>query len=445
MDTVFTILNILYDVLSVFLLIMMIYQIYLTVFGFSRKTKDYKDHEPQSRFLVLVPAHNEEKVIAGIIENLQHMEYPQELYDFYIIADNCTDRTADVARQMGANVIETRRASEQDPTGKPIALRKALDLIGNYHEKYDLMMIFDADNLMDPNMFLEVNSQYLDKGKPELIQCYLGAKNQKGFVPWFYYTSYTATNRFLQMAKYRLGLNCSVGGTGFAISTEYLYQRGGWTAMSLTEDFEIQIEATVEGRRVLWNHNVRIYDEKPFTMRASIRQRTRWAQGHFFVCFRNTGKVLSAIWRRRISLGEGISTLTYMYSLFPYLAATVQMLIGGIRWVDMLANGVAPHLMAYSVLMGLVGLTLGFMPLYYVAEWMDNKKPFALTTIPRTLVSFLVCMIVATISQWKGLFLWRHQSQWAKTEHSVQRLEGTENCLPQGSAADENTSRNYEM
>ncbi|MBQ8536054.1 MAG: glycosyltransferase, partial [Clostridia bacterium] len=367
METVQWMLNVIYNILSIFLMIMMVYQIYLTIFGFTRRTKDYRDHDPKSRFLVLVPAHNEEKVIAGIIENLQHMEYPKELYDFFIIADNCTDRTADVARQMGASVIETHRACQEEPTGKPIALRKALEQIGNYHEKYDLMMIFDADNLMDPNMFLEVNSQYLDKGKPELIQCYLGAKNQRGFVPWFYYSSYTSTNRFLQLAKYRLGLNCSVGGTGFAISTEYLYQRGGWTAMSLTEDFEIQVEATVEGRRVLWNHNVRIYDEKPRTMAASIRQRTRWAQGHFFVCFRNTGKVLSAMVHRRISIKEGISTLTYMYSLMPYLAATIQLLINGFFWISKLSQGAASGAAIGDLIMGLAGLTVGFMPLYYIA------------------------------------------------------------------------------
>ena len=91
------------------------------------------------------------------------------------------------------------------------------------------MMIFDADNLMDTNMFREVNSQYLDKNKPDFIQCYLGSKNKSGVVAWFYYTSYTITNRFFQEAKYRLGLNCSIGGTGFATSTQYLAQRGGWT------------------------------------------------------------------------------------------------------------------------------------------------------------------------------------------------------------------------
>ena len=111
-------------VLSTWLMIMLVYQMFLTVFGFKRKTKDYADHDPASRFLVLVPAHNEEAVIGDMIDNLNRMDYPRELYDFYIIADNCTDGTAEKARSLGAKVIETRKESPDAPTGKPIALKR---------------------------------------------------------------------------------------------------------------------------------------------------------------------------------------------------------------------------------------------------------------------------------------------------------------------------------
>ena len=218
MEFIRILLETLAGVCSFFLTFIMVYQIVIGFFGFRKAKKDYKDHDPESRFLVLVPAHNEEKVIGDIIQNLNDMDYPKELYDFYIIADNCTDNTAEVARNLGAKVIETRKESEDAPTGKPIALKKALQAVGDYQDRYDLMMIFDADNLMDTNMFREVNSQYLDKGKPDFIQCYLGAKNKKGVVAWFYYTGYTLTNRFFDLAKYRLGLNCAIGGTGFARS-----------------------------------------------------------------------------------------------------------------------------------------------------------------------------------------------------------------------------------
>ena len=398
--------------------LMMIYQMGLSIFGFKRKGKDYQDHDPESRFLVLVPAHNEEKVIGDIVRNLQQMDYPKELYDFYIIADNCTDHTAEEARKLGAKVIETRKESEDSPTGKPIALRKALQSLGDYQNRYDLMMIFDADNLMDTNMFREVNSQYLDKGKPDFIQCYLGAKNKKGVVAWFYYTGYTLTNRFFDLAKHRLGLNCVIGGTGFAMSTSYLYKRGGWTTMSLTEDFEIQVEATLEGRRILWNHYTRVYDEKPTSLRASIRQKIRWGQGHWFVSLHNTGKLFRSLAAGRIGFGEFLSLLTYMYSISAYVLVAVQMLATIGLWLINPARELFSFSFS-SLASGAALFTYSYILLFYLADWMDNHIRFSVKTIPVMIGGFFANMIVGIFNQIVGLLRYRDQQHWVKTEHAI--------------------------
>ena len=403
---------------GVWLTVMLIYQLYLTVFGFRRDTRDYQDHEPESRFLVLVPAHNEEKVIGDMIRNLQAMDYPAELYDFYIIADNCTDGTAEVARSLGANVLVHEKDGPDAPTGKPIALKAALEALGDYAARYDLLMIFDADNLMDTNMFREVNSQFLDKGRPDLIQCYLGAKNKSGAVAWFYYTSYTVTNRFFQLAKHRLGLNCSVGGTGYAIATDYVHQRGGWTTMSLTEDIEIQVEATEDGRRILWNHNVRVYDEKPTSFKASLRQKIRWGQGHWFVALRNTRKICRALKEKRISVGEFISVMLYMYSLSAYVVTVLQLILTGV----LLLPCFTPHVAATPLALQIVGVLVflySYFGLFYLADWMDNGIRFKWSTLPVMLVSFVANMIISAISQIVGLMRYRHQHTWVKTEHKL--------------------------
>lgn len=403
---------------GVWLTVMLIYQLYLTVFGFKRDTRDYQEHEPESRFLVLVPAHNEEKVIGDMIRNLQAMDYPAELYDFYIIADNCTDSTAEVARSLGAHVLVHEKESPDAPTGKPIALKAALEALGDYAARYDLLMIFDADNLIDTNMFREVNSQFLDKGRPDLIQCYLGAKNKSGAVAWFYYTSYTVTNRFFQLAKHRLGLNCSVGGTGYAITTSYLKERGGWTTSSLTEDIEIQVEATLDGRRILWNHNTRVYDEKPTSFRASVRQKTRWAQGHWFVALRNTGKLFRQLFTGKLRLGEFISVFLYMYSLSTYLVTIVLLLCTLLLMLPGF-NYAAQNTSALSQVMGVLIFLYSYFGLFYMADWMDNGIRFQWRTLPMMLVSFVANMAVGAISQVVGLCLWRHQQHWVKTEHKI--------------------------
>ena len=410
--------------LSVFfgawLAFMLVYQISLTFFGFRKGTKDYKDHDPESRFLVLVPAHNEERVIGDIVENLQNMDYPRELYDFYIIADNCTDRTAEIARSMGAKVIETRKSGPDEPTGKPVALRKALNELGDYHQNYDLMMLFDADNLIDRNMFREVNSQYLDKDRPDFIQCYLGCKNKQGIVAWSYYIGYTMTNRFFQLAKHRLGINCAIGGTGFAMSTAYLKERGGWTTRSLTEDLEIQIEATLEGRRILWNHNVRVYDEKPTSVKASIRQKIRWGQGHWYVCFRNFIPSVKALLNGRISFWEFISVFSYLFSLSAYVVSILQAVVTLLMFIP--AFGVRPAMFgidAGSAVTGLLLFAYSYLALFYVADNMDNGIRFSFRTMPMMAASFFVNLIISAFNQIVGLLRCGNQQQWVKTEHKV--------------------------
>lgn len=406
--------------LGFWLLVNLAYQLFLSIFGFKRNTVDYHKHDPESRFLVLVPAHNEKRVIGDIVRNLQAMEYPKDLYDFYVIADNCTDNTAEIARKAGAKVIETFRSGPDEPTGKPVALKKALEQLKDYQDRYDLMMVFDADNLIDTNMFQEVNSQYLDKGKPDFIQCYLGAKNKAGVIAWFYYTGYTLTNRFFDLAKHRLNTNCVIGGTGFAVTTAYLYERGGWTTKSLTEDFEIQVEATLKGRRILWNHSVRVYDEKPTTLRTSIRQKIRWGQGHWYVTFNNTGRLFKAFFTRQIKFREFFSLLMYMYSIATYIGVILQLLIAVL--LALITPG--EPIIRFSVAGLVIGvLAFGYtaLVLFYVADWIDNKISFKWRTIPMMFISSIANMIVGLFNQIGGLFLWRRQQNWRETKHVLNK------------------------
>lgn len=423
--------------MSAWLFFILGYQLFISFFAYGRKTKRYQDHPPEKRFLVLVPAHNEEAVISGIIDNLQHMEYPKELYDFYILADNCDDRTVEVARSMGANVLESRKESPDAPTGKPIVLQKALETLDGYQNKYDLVMFFDADNLMDRNMFAEVNSQFLDNPDADVVQCYLGCKNGKGLVARFYYMSYTITNRFFDYGKNRLHLNNVIGGTGFAVRADYLHQRGGWTAMSLTEDFELQVEATTEGRHILWNQNTRIYDEKPTKLRASYRQRVRWAQGHWYVAFKNTGRLFQALFSKKITFGEFLSTFVYMYSLTPFVILVLQIALNLLLQIFTWTGLIPPEA---SVTQSVASWWLFNMPsilvfvysfffLFYYADWIDNGKRFDIRTLPPLFVSLTVNTVLVAIAQIAGLLKHKQQNVWVKTTHEI-------NAVPVGGAQD---------
>ena len=122
-------------------------------------------------------AHNEEAVVSELVKNLRSLDYPDELYDIFVVADNCTDKTAEVARAAGANVHERFNKEE---VGKGYAMGWMFDRVEQMDRKYDAFLIFDADNLVHPQFMLEMND-HLEKGE-SVIQGYLNSKKPYGLM-----------------------------------------------------------------------------------------------------------------------------------------------------------------------------------------------------------------------------------------------------------------------
>src|SRR5579872_5128903 len=115
---------------------------------------------PRHRFAILVPAHNEEVLLPRLLGSLRALEYPRALFDIHVVADQCTDRTADIAAAAGATVHERREAEGH---GKGYALRWLLDRLRERGDTYDAYIVFDADSLVSPR-FLSVMNAYLARG-----------------------------------------------------------------------------------------------------------------------------------------------------------------------------------------------------------------------------------------------------------------------------------------
>ncbi|WAA13330.1 glycosyltransferase family 2 protein [Fervidibacillus halotolerans] len=278
------------------LLFFWLYWLFISLFGFGR-AKRLPSYPAEKRFLILVPAHNEEKVIGNLVENLMNLDYPKDLYDVVVIADNCTDKTAEISQSLGAKVI-VHESLPGELRGKPYGIKYALDIIGDdLTKKYDAVAIFDADNLVSLNYLKEMNN-HLIQGD-QLIQCYLDTKNpQDNWVTLSYATTYYYMNRSWQLAKSRLGLGNAIGGTGFCVDSKLLKEIG-WTARSLTEDLEFTMQCLLRGVPAKWSHYAVVYDEKPESFWASCIQRLRWARGHWDVCFKYAPKLLWRSIRKR--------------------------------------------------------------------------------------------------------------------------------------------------
>ena len=288
-----------------------IYYFTLSFFGLFGKKKEVKIYDEVKTFALIVCAHNEERVIGQLVENLKLLNYNHQLYDIYVVADNCQDQTAAVAAKAGALVQE--RFSDSGK-GKGFALEWMFHRLFAMDKKYDAVCIFDADNLVHPNFLKEMNSRLCHGEK--IIQGYLDTKNpEDSWVSAMFAISFWITNHIWHLAKYNIGLSCVLGGTGMCIDTEVL-KRHGWGATCLTEDEEFTMKALMEGIPTTWAHDAVIYDEKPLTFKAAWNQRVRWAQGNFDVANRYIPRMLyKGIKEHNILLLDGVIDMFQPYFL----------------------------------------------------------------------------------------------------------------------------------
>ncbi|MFB8449737.1 glycosyltransferase family 2 protein [Enterococcus thailandicus] len=396
----------------------------LSLFGIKKPKRDYSIVSPTKKFLFLVPAHNEEDVIGDTVQALLNQQYDHELFDIVVIADNCTDNTAKVVSELGNALVFENHSKPDEPRGKPHAIARYIET--NHWKKYDYIAFIDADNIVDENYLTEMNSQIIAHPEFVVIQGYLGMKNVATSITASGYAAvYFITNRAVQYANYLLGWNAAIGGTGFILDTIYLEQRG-WNPRSYTEDFELQVELSIEGKKSGWNHFAVVHDEKPNSFKASHNQRTRWAQGHWYVAFSTTFKQIKSLFKVK-SINEFMSkfeTLFYSYSMVRPVAFLIILFFS---LLDFRLLGYLPQL--FSLLIFWVGMealnfilipTLYFLeeaePYFKAKKNLKSKVSFFL----RLVYSFIYNSLTYMIAQIVGFFTWfRPQNKWNKTVHSA--------------------------
>lgn len=227
------------------------------------------------KFMAIIPAHNEESVVKNLIESLKKQDYPKELLDIYVIADNCTDNTAQIAREAGAIVYERFDSLKKT---KGFAMQWFLNKIMEENDVYDAFCVFDADNIVMPDFITNMNKK-LCQGE-EVVQGYRDIKNPTDtWITAGYAIFYWTMNRFYHLARYNLGLSPLINGTGFMVKMDVVRQ-DGWNTKTLTEDIEFSLKNIAKGRRLGWALDAKVYDEQPLHFKQSWSQRSRWTVGH---------------------------------------------------------------------------------------------------------------------------------------------------------------------
>ncbi len=224
----------------------------------------------QRRVIVIIPAHNEESVIGGILSDLAHQEYPSDCLEVHVVADRCSDATIKRAEPLA---IVHERSDGEETKGAAVAwLVSRLEIGGE-----DIVVVFDADGRVGPHV-VGALSDGAESGF-RVMQLYLAASNpDESYVSLAGALSQWMSNRLIDLPRRNLGMSCSLLGTGFALVGD-LAHRLTETDLGLTEDQALSDRFAIEGEVVVWLHHVHVLDEKPSSLGVLTRQRSRWAQG----------------------------------------------------------------------------------------------------------------------------------------------------------------------
>ena len=304
------------------------YQFIYIPFGLKRAKALSASPAPCGRFAVLIAARNEEKVIGTLLASIAAQSYPVSTYVF---ADNCTDRTAEIARQNGARVYERHDTYR---VGKGYALDALLEKIRKEKDgDYDGYFVFDADNLLAADYIEEMAKTYA--AGHDIITSYRMSRNfaenwiSAGYALWFLRES-----RYLNGARMALKSSCAVSGTGFFFSRRIMEKNRGWPFHLLTEDIEFSIHEILDGERIAYCPTAVFYDEQPADFKISCRQRIRWAKGYLQVFHRYGAALL-----RGIAAGRWACFDMAMAIMPAIVLTTVSLVCNGALAVLGLLNG----------------------------------------------------------------------------------------------------------
>jgi cellulose synthase/poly-beta-1,6-N-acetylglucosamine synthase-like glycosyltransferase len=254
---------------------------------------------PRTRLVVLVPAHDESALIGRCVRSLREQTYPSELYEVVVIADNCTDRTAAIAAEVGADEVMTREA--QGLRGKGQALRWALDRILARESPPAAVVVVDADSIATPDLLVGLVAQF-EAGARAVQGTYLlsaacPGKLSLGVIPvllmnWVRPAGFSVFHLpFTQLV-----------GNGMLLAREVLLENP-WTAFTNTEDLEYSLMLQTAGERIAFAGNAVVHGSTAPNAEAAAQQQLRWHGGKFALAKLWLPRLIGcAIRERRFSL-----------------------------------------------------------------------------------------------------------------------------------------------
>jgi cellulose synthase/poly-beta-1,6-N-acetylglucosamine synthase-like glycosyltransferase len=272
------------------------------------------------RLLFLVPAHNEERMIESCVGSLSGLRYPADRFKVVVIADNCTDRTAALARAAGAECLERH---DRTLPGKPRAIAWALTQLPV--DAFDAVIIIDADTVVDPGFGPALADAAPIAGRA--FQAYFDVRNPGDSLLTRMATVLAAANyRFAYALKRRVGLNAPLLGNGMCLGTAVLATHG-WKAFTIAEDWELYALYTTQGVRIESLQTAHLYAQEARSLKQSSTQRRRWTAGKLTVLGRQVGRLLTS---RKIGIAQKLDAVAELTGPGPVVHLGLVIVVGAL-------------------------------------------------------------------------------------------------------------------
>ena len=396
-------LYILREALTWIITIFWLYQILISLCSLVKIKDKPLQVNKKHRFMAIIPAHNEEAVVGNLIESLKNQNYDKDLYDIYVIADNCTDNTAKVAKEAGAIVY--KRFDETKKT-KGYALDWFLKQKIEENAPYDAFFIFDADNIVHPDFIKNMNKK-LCQGE-DVVQGYRDIKNPTdSWITAGYALFYWGMHRFYHLARYNIGLSPLLNGTGFMVRFDVVKPQG-WDTVTLTEDIEFSLKRIIKGKRLGWAVDAICYDEQPVGFKQSWSQRSRWTVGHI-QCIKEYTKDLAIATKENKTM-MNFDGLLYIVGSIPMFIITLLLL--GTNFLMYAADGMTQTELLINIIRYLVPTFLLPIGTAAFAMYLD-KRP--IKPMIKGLLCYPLFMGSWLLINFKCLF--KRETTWEKINH----------------------------
>ncbi|MEC0229979.1 glycosyltransferase family 2 protein [Paenibacillus alba] len=362
---------------------------------------------------IMVPAHNEGKVITKTVESLLALEYPHDRYEIIVINDNSSDNSSELLGQLqlkypGRHLTIINTDGVTGGKGKSNALN-----IGFQQSKGEYIAIYDADNTPEKKALLYLVSEITNDPTLGAVIGKFRTRNRDANLLTRFINIETLSFQWMaQAGRWKLFKLCTIPGTNFIMRREIVDRIGGWDVKAIAEDTEISFRIYMMGYRIKFQPKAVTWEQEPQTVQVWFKQRTRWAKGNIYVIVKNIPMLFKRE-ARNIRFDIIYFLSIYFLLLSSLILSDLLLVLHALGYVSTTIAGFSSFLWVLAITLFVVGTFITLV---------TEKGEMRLSNIWIILLMYVsycqMWMVVAAYGMYTFLkdLVFKREAKWYKTE-----------------------------